>query len=173
MLDGSDFPKQGRKSVGSGPSVLRQAGQGGQLPGRNVPGLCQPVARGRALVDKRLNVPANSRHLGPRRAPLAVSYPAISLTTASVGRLAVPPKAGRCRSPSDFPPTPNSSPNHRACNSPSFPLPLSSRRIYVSTGGFELIGPDGGALRGTGAGSLPTLHGGIVEGTADMGTICP
>ena len=46
VLDGSDFPKQGRKSVGSGPSVLREAGQGGQLPGRNVPGLCQPAGPG-------------------------------------------------------------------------------------------------------------------------------
>ena len=38
MFDGSDFPKQGRKSAG-GPAVLRQAGQGGQLPGWDVPGL--------------------------------------------------------------------------------------------------------------------------------------
>ena len=33
VLDGSDFPKQGRKS----------AGQGDQLPGGEVPGLCQPA----------------------------------------------------------------------------------------------------------------------------------
>ena len=46
VLDGSDFPKQGRKSVGSGPAVLREAGEGGQLPGGDVPGLCQPVGTG-------------------------------------------------------------------------------------------------------------------------------
>ena len=45
VLDGSDFPKQGRKSVGVA-RVLREAGQGGQLPGRNVPGLCQPAGPG-------------------------------------------------------------------------------------------------------------------------------
>ena len=38
-----------------------------------------------------LNVPANSRHPGPR-APLAVSYPAISLPTATAGRHRCPPK---------------------------------------------------------------------------------
>ena len=46
VLDGSDFPKQGRKSVGVARPVLREAGQGGQLPGRNVPGLCQPAGAG-------------------------------------------------------------------------------------------------------------------------------
>ena len=46
VLDGSDFPKQGREIGGSGPAVLRQTGQGGQLPGRDVPGLCQPVGTG-------------------------------------------------------------------------------------------------------------------------------
>ena len=45
----------GEEIGGSGPAVLRQTGQGGQLPGRDVPGLCQPV--GRALVDKRLYLP--------------------------------------------------------------------------------------------------------------------
>ena len=45
-LDGSDFPKQGRKSVGVAPAVLREAGEGGQLPGGDVPGLCQPVGTG-------------------------------------------------------------------------------------------------------------------------------
>ena len=45
-LDGSDFPKQGRNVGGSGPAVLREAGEGGQLPGRNVLGLCQPVGTG-------------------------------------------------------------------------------------------------------------------------------
>ena len=49
------LPQAGQEVRGSGPSVLREAGQGGQLPGRNVPGLCQPA--GRALVDKRLYLP--------------------------------------------------------------------------------------------------------------------
>ena len=99
-----------------------------------------------------------------------MSYPAISLTTASVGRQRCPRK--RLQIALRLPAYLNSSPDHRACNSLTH-LPLSSRRIYVYTGGFELIGPDDGALRGTGAGSLPTLHGGIVEGTADMGTVRP
>ena len=46
VLDGSDFPKQGRKSAGGGPAVLRQVGQGGQLPGRDVPGVCQSLGPG-------------------------------------------------------------------------------------------------------------------------------
>ena len=45
VLDGSDFPKHGRNG-GSGPAVLREAGEGGQLPGGDVPGLCQPVGTG-------------------------------------------------------------------------------------------------------------------------------
>ena len=40
---------------------------------------------------RKLNVPANSRQSGPR-APLAVSYPAISLTTATVSRHRHPQK---------------------------------------------------------------------------------
>ena len=168
VLDGSDFPKQGQEVRGSGPSVLRETGQSGQLPGRNVPGLCQPVGTGpggQAIERPRQLAPSRSP-----RAPLAVSYPAISLTTASVGRQRCPRK--RLQIALQLPAYPNSSPDHRACNSLT-PLRPSSRRIYVSTGGFGLIGPDGGALRGTVAGSLPTLHGGIVEGAADMGTICP
>ena len=49
-LPGSDFPKQAlRKSVRSGPAVLREAGEGGQLAGGDVPGL--PVSPlGRAPV---------------------------------------------------------------------------------------------------------------------------
>ena len=43
VLDGSDFPKQGPEVRGSGPAVLWEAGQGGQLPGRDVPGLRQPA----------------------------------------------------------------------------------------------------------------------------------
>ena len=38
---------QARPEVGgSGTPILRQTGQGGQLPGRDVPGLCQPVGTG-------------------------------------------------------------------------------------------------------------------------------
>ena len=40
------LPQAGQEVRGSGPSVLREAGQGGQLPGRNVPGLCQPAGPG-------------------------------------------------------------------------------------------------------------------------------
>ena len=36
------FPSSG----GSGPAALREAGEGGQLPGGDVPGLCQPVGTG-------------------------------------------------------------------------------------------------------------------------------
>ena len=36
----------GTEVGGSGPAVLREAGEGGQLPGRNVPGLRQPVGPG-------------------------------------------------------------------------------------------------------------------------------
>ena len=46
VLDGSDFPKQGRKVGGGGPAVLWQVGQGGQLPGRDVPGVCQSLGPG-------------------------------------------------------------------------------------------------------------------------------
>ena len=54
-----------------------------------------------------------------------------------------PKRTGKRWSPSITPPAlqlpvyPNSSPDHRACNSLT-PLSLSSRRIYVSTGGFGL-----------------------------------
>ena len=41
-VDGSDFPKQCRKSA-EWPAVVWEAGQGGQLPGRDVPGLRQPA----------------------------------------------------------------------------------------------------------------------------------
>ena len=40
------LPEAGQEVRGSGPSVLRETGQGGQLPGRNVPGLRQPAGPG-------------------------------------------------------------------------------------------------------------------------------
>ena len=46
VLDGSDFPKQGREVGGGGPAVLRPVGEGGQLPGGNVLGLHQPAGAG-------------------------------------------------------------------------------------------------------------------------------
>ena len=36
----------GEEVGGSGPAVLREAGEGGQLPGGDVPGLCQPIGTG-------------------------------------------------------------------------------------------------------------------------------
>ena len=47
----------------------------------------------------------------------------------------MPPKAPQIAL--QLPVYPNSSPDHRACNSLT-PLPLSSRRLSVSTGGFGL-----------------------------------
>ena len=57
VLDGSDFPKQGRKSVGVTRQYCGTAGQGGQLPGGDVLGIRESL--GRALVDKRLYLPEN------------------------------------------------------------------------------------------------------------------
>ena len=67
-----------------------------------------------------LNLPANSRHLAHH-----------SLCRPS----AVPPEAPQIAL--QLPVYPNSSPDHRACNSLTT-LPLSSRRLSVSTGGFGL-----------------------------------
>ena len=54
------LPEAGQEVRGSGPSVLRETGQGGQLPGRNVPGLCQPAGTGlggqRALSAGKLDL---------------------------------------------------------------------------------------------------------------------
>ena len=62
-----------------------------------------------------------------------MSYPTISLATATVGRQRCPQK--RLQIALQLPVYPNSSPDHRACNSLT-PLLLSSRRLSVSTGGF-------------------------------------
>ena len=48
------LPQAGRKSAGVAGSTV-EAGQGGQLPGRDVPGLRQPAGPG--VVDKRLYLP--------------------------------------------------------------------------------------------------------------------
>ena len=64
-----------------------------------------------------------------------MSYPAISLATATVSRHRRPQK--RLQTARQPPVYPNSSPDHRACNSLT-PLPLSSRRPSLSIGGFGL-----------------------------------
>ena len=58
VLDWADFPRRsecarlgrlpqaGTEVREGGPSALRETGRGGQLPRRNVPGLCQPVGTG-------------------------------------------------------------------------------------------------------------------------------
>ena len=67
-----------------------------------------------------------------------MSYPTISLATATVGRHRCPQK--RLQTARQPPVYSNSSPDHRPCNSLT-PLPLSSRRLSVSIGGFGLSGP--------------------------------
>ena len=64
-----------------------------------------------------------------------MSYPAISLATATAYRHRRPPK--RLQTARQPPIHPNSSPDHRFCNFLT-PLPLSSRCLSVSTGGFGL-----------------------------------
>ncbi len=71
------------------------------------PSLTAPVPLTRQPTQR----PANSRQPSPR-APLAVSYPAISLATATVGRHRCPPKRLQtARQPPVYP----LSPDHRAC----------------------------------------------------------
>ena len=57
------LPEAGQEVGGGGPAVLRTIGQGGQLPGRNVSGLCQPLGPG---VGGQAAVPAGELDLGPR-----------------------------------------------------------------------------------------------------------
>ena len=67
LLDGSDFPKQGRPFGGGEAAVLWGGGQAGQLPGWGVSGLCQPAglyAAGSPLVS----APGMGRRRGLRRA---------------------------------------------------------------------------------------------------------
>ena len=80
------------------------------------------------------NVPANSRQSGPR-APLTVSYPAISLTTATVGRHRHPQK--RLQTAADPASTRIRAPTIHVCYFLS-PLPVSSPRPSLSIGGFGL-----------------------------------
>ena len=84
------------------------------------------------------NVPANSRHPGPRAVP-SVSSVLILPPGPIVDRHRRPPSAPP-RAPAGRPATsrlPESSPDNRACSSLT-PLPLSSRRPSVSFGGFGL-----------------------------------
>ena len=74
----------------------------------------QPDGARPLLTRQPTQRPANSRQPSPR-APLAVSYPAISLATATVGRHRCPQK--RLQTARQPPVYPNSSPDHRACNS--------------------------------------------------------
>ena len=77
---------------------------------------------------RKLNLPANSRQSGPR-APLAVSSPAISLTTATVGRHRRPQK--RLQTAAN-PPSTQIRARTIALVTP--PLPASSRRPSVDSG---------------------------------------
>ena len=81
-----------------------------------------------------------------------MSYPAISLTTATAGRIGAPHK--RLQTARQIPVYPNSSPDHRACNSLT-PLPLFSRRPSVSIGGF---GPTGSGISSANSSILIPIH---------------
>ena len=66
-LDGR-LSQAGEEVGGSGPAVLREAGEGGQLPGGDVPGLCQPVGTG---IGGQGAVSARELDLGQRRCEAA------------------------------------------------------------------------------------------------------
>ena len=64
MLDGSDFPKQGRKSVGVAQQYCGRLGKVANCPAGMFLACVSPL--GRALVDKRLYLPENWASLRPR-----------------------------------------------------------------------------------------------------------
>ena len=78
------------RSLGTPPHTASATALALGSPVRSCPG---PIARPpvRHSLASQPNVPANSRQPSPR-APLAVSYPAISLSTATVGRHRCPQK---------------------------------------------------------------------------------
>ena len=107
---------------------------GGEVQPRPGPTASHSTPSLTAPVRQCPNVPANSRQSGPR-APLTVSYPAISLTTATVGRHRHPPK--RLQIAADPASTRIRAPTIHVCYFLS-PLPVSSPRPSLSIGGFGL-----------------------------------
>ena len=107
---------------------------GGEVQPRPSPTASHSTPSLTAPVRQCPNVPANSRQSGPR-APLAVSYPAISLTTATVGRHRHPQK--RLQTAADPASTRIRAPTIHVCYFLS-PLPVSSPRPSLSIGGFGL-----------------------------------
>ena len=107
---------------------------GGEVQPRPGPTASHSTPSLTAPVRQCPNVPANSRQSGPR-APLAVSYPAISLTTATVGRHRHPQK--RLQTAADPASTRIRAPTIHVCYFLS-PLPVSSPRPSLSIGGFGL-----------------------------------
>ena len=107
---------------------------GGEVQPRPGPTASHSTPSLTATVRQCPNVPANSRQSGPR-APLAVSYPAISLTTATVGRHRHPQK--RLQTAADPASTRIRAPTIHVCYFLS-PLPVSSPCPSLSIGGFGL-----------------------------------
>ena len=105
---------------------------GGEVQPRPGPTASHSTPSLTAPVRQCPNVPANSRQSGPR-APLTVSYPAISLTTATVGRHRHPQK--RLQTAADPASTRIRAPTIHVCYFLS-PLPVSSPRPSLSIGGF-------------------------------------
>ena len=120
--DGSPAPHAGS------PCIFPSAGRGRRRSAAPWPD-CEPFhsePESARLPLTRLRPIELPRQLAPSRsprAPLTVSYPTISLTPASAGRQRCPEK--RLQIALQLPVYPNSSPDHRACNSLT-PLPLSS-----------------------------------------------